>query len=423
MVSTWQNWSGLQHSQPQGILSPKNLNELIQIVQKNQKIRVVGAGHSFSPLVNTNDTLVSLDHLQGLIRHDPNQLQAELWAGTRIYQMPKILDPINQALINQGDIDQQSLAGAVATGTHGTGASLPCLSALIQGFELLTSDGEVLYCDAQQHAEIFEAGRVSLGSFGIMTKLKLQNKARYKLKEHVQLCALNDILSQMDTWRHQYRHIECFVFACHDQVMLKTLEETESDIIQKKAEWPSEDTLLMACCEMVKAIPQSLPFLQKLVGVFIKESIQVNWSGQVFPSVRNTKFNEMEYQIPIAQGMQCLEEVIHAFRKLRLAVFFPIEVRYVKADNIWLSPFYQQDSLSISIHQYAKQDCAEIFSQIEPIFRRYGGRPHWGKLHNLAAKDLQGMYPKWQDFQTLRTQLDPQQKFINPYLKQLLIGG
>lgn len=423
MVTTWQNWSGVQCSQPTSMLSPKHFNELIQTVQNSQKIRVVGAGHSFSALVKTNDTLVSLDHLQGLIRYDHAQMQAELWAGTRIYQMPKILDPIGQALINQGDIDQQSLAGAVATATHGTGATLQCLSALVEGFELLTAEGQALYCDPQQNAEIFRAGRVSLGSLGIITKLKLQNKPRYKLKEHVRLCALNDVLSQMDTWRHHYRHIECFVFACHDQVMLKTLEETDADPTYKKAEWPSEDHLLMACCEMVKVFPRSLHFLQKMVGVFIKERIQVNWSGQIFPSPRDTKFNEMEYQIPIAQGMACLDEVIQAFRSFGLPVFFPIEVRYVKGDDIWLSPFYQQDSLSISIHQYAKQDYHAIFSKIEPIFRRYGGRPHWGKLHSLDAKDLQTLYPKWQDFTQLRAQLDPEQKFINPYLQQLLIGG
>lgn len=420
-MAEWRNWSGLQRSEPSAICIPKDIRELIQIVKVHDKIRVVGAGHSFSPLVSTPDTLVSLDHLQGLIHHDTSTSEAKIWAGTRIYQLLKVFDPINQALQNQGDIDQQSIAGAISTGTHGTGTHLTCLSGLVSEFELLQANGDLVQCNASSNQEIFEAGRVSLGSLGIITKVNLKNRPRYKLKEHIQLRPVKEILQEMDKWRFEHRHIESFIFACHDQALLKTLDETDEKIIHKKAEWPSEDSLLTLCCEATRLIPQSVGFLQKLVGVFVKESVQVNWSGQIFPSVRETKFNEMEYQIPVAQGMACLEEVITTFRRKKLPAFFPLEVRYVKGDDIWISPFYQQDSLSISIHQYIKQDYKEIFSEIEPIFKRYGGRPHWGKLHSLKAKQLQALYPKWEDFQTLRKQLDPTQKFLNPYLEKLFI--
>lgn len=423
MTLKWKNWSGLHTSSPKQMIMPKNRNALVFAIQQHAKIRVVGAGHSFSPLVKTEDTLLSLDHLQGLINSDVDECSAEIWAGTRIHQLPKILDPIDQALKNQGDIDQQSIAGAVATGTHGTGANLQCLSAMVSSFELVTAQGDVLKCDDNQNSEIFQAGRVALGSLGVLTKVKLENRPRYKLKEHIRLCSIQDILTQMDTWKDQHRHIESFVFPYHDKALLKTLDETDENIQPKPTEWPSEDTLLTLCCELTKLIPASVVTLQKLVSLFIKESYQVNWSAEVFPSVRNTKFNEMEYQIPIEKGMQCLEEVIATFRKKHLPAFFPIEVRYVKGDDIWLSPFYQQDSLSISVHQYAKQDCQKIFAEIEPIFWRYGGRPHWGKLHNLSAHALAKLYPKWCEFQQLREVLDPQQKFLNPYLHHLFIEG
>ena len=421
MTIRWRNWSGLQTSYPRQMLMPKDRNALVFAIQQHAKIRMVGAGHSFSPLVKTDDVLLSLDHLQGLIKADPVTLTAEVWAGTRIQQLHTIFHPFQQALQNQGDIDSQSLAGAISTGTHGTGANLPCLSGLVKGFELITAQGDVLKCDANQNKEIFEAGRVALGSFGVISKITLQNRKSYKLKEHIRLCSVKDILEQMNTWKDQHRHIESFIFPYHDKALLKTLNETDELVQTKPAEWPSEDTLLTLCCELTKLVPASVVTLQKLVSVFVKESYQVNWSAHVFPSVRNTKFNEMEYQLPIDKGIQCLEEIIAQFRKKHLPAFFPIEVRYVKGDDIWLSPFYQQDSLSISIHQYAKQDCRKIFAEIEPIFWRYGGRPHWGKIHSLKAYDLVDLYPKWKEFNQLREKLDPQQKFLNPYLKELLI--
>ncbi|ENU98934.1 hypothetical protein F969_02101 [Acinetobacter variabilis] len=137
-------------------------------------------------------------------------------------------------MINQGDIDQQSLAGAISTGTHGTGIDLPCLSAFVQGFESLTADGELLQCDEQQSTEIFQAGRVTLGGFGILTKITLQNRPRYKLKEQIWLCSLKDIFSNIDQWKHQHRHIEFWAFLHADQVMLKTLDETDDRIQPRK---------------------------------------------------------------------------------------------------------------------------------------------------------------------------------------------
>ena len=178
----------------------------------------------------------------------------------------------------------------------------------------------------------------------------------------------------------------------------------------------------MLCSELTRLLPSTNPYLQKLLGVFVKPTCFVDWSSQIFPTPRNTRFNEMEYQIPVELGLQCLEEVLHCLRQHRVPMFFPIEFRYVKADDIWLSPFYQRDSVSISIHQFYKQDYHVIFNLIEPIFQKYQGRPHWGKLHSMHAASLRDLYPKWPEFIALRQQLDPQQKWLNPYLKQLFLA-
>ena len=417
----WENWSGAQKSIPKSFIQPKNLEQLMEVVQSQPKIRMVGAGHSFSPLAKTTDTLVSLDHLKGILDIDAERCQSTVQAGTRLFDLGEKLASFDQALINQGDIDRQSLAGAIATGTHGTGLELPCLSALVKGFELLTAQGELLQCSAEQNSEIFQAGRVSLGSLGVLTHVQLQNRPMYKLKEQTRLCPLNDVMQNMQQWQYEHRHIEFWAFSHADQVILKTLDETEDNLQPRKEQWLDDDVLLKLCAELTRIFPPLNPWLQKLLGVFVKPSMSVDWSSRIFPSARSTKFNEMEYQIPLQHGMNCLEEILHTLRRHKVPMFFPLEYRLVRGDDIWLSPFYQQDSASISVHQFYKQDYQVIFKLVEPIFLKYGGRPHWGKLHSLNARQLQNVYPKWQDFLNIRQELDPQQKWLSPELQQLLI--
>lgn len=418
----WRNWSGSQFSTAR-IVQPIQISELQSLVKTHAHIRAVGAGHSFSPLAKTDEVLLNLDQFKGVVAFDQEKTQCTVYAGTRLYDLGKDLTPINQALINQGDIDQQSLAGAISTGTHGTGIDLPCISAFVEGFELLTADGELLQCHRQQNTEIFQAGRVALGSLGILTQITLQNRPRYKLKEQIRLCSLKDIFTHIDQWKHQHRHIEFWAFLHADQVMLKTLDETDATIQPRTESWPSEDALLTLCSELTRKLPATNPYLQKLLGVFVKPTCYVDWSHRIFPTPRNTKFNEMEYQIPVDSGLQCLDEILHILRKHQVPMFFPIEFRYVKGDEIWLSPFYQRDSVSISIHQFYKQDYRTIFDLIEPILQKYQERPHWGKLHSMSTASLRELYPKWDDFMVLRQQLDPQQKWLNPYLKQLFLSG
>ncbi|WP_180073308.1 MULTISPECIES: D-arabinono-1,4-lactone oxidase [unclassified Acinetobacter] len=415
----WENWSGAQKSIPKSFTQPKNLEQLMEVVQSQPKIRMVGAGHSFSPLAKTTDTLVSLDHLKGILDIDAERCQSTVQAGTRLFDLGEKLASFDQALINQGDIDRQSLAGAIATGTHGTGLELPCLSALVKGFELLTAQGELLQCSAEQNSEIFQAGRVSLGSLGVLTHVQLQNRPMYKLKEQTRLCPLNDVMQNMQQWQYEHRHIEFWAFSHADQVILKTLDETEDNLQPRKEQCLDDDVLLKFCAELTRFFPPLNPWLQKLLGVFVKPSMNVDWSSRIFPSARNTKFNEMEYQIPLQHGMNCLEEILHTLRRHKVPMFFPIEYRLVRGDDIWLSPFYQQDSVSISIHQFYKQDYQAIFKWVEPILLKYGGRPHWGKIHSLQAAQLRTLYPKWDEFMQIRQELDPTQKWINPYLQKL----
>ncbi|RZG47526.1 D-arabinono-1,4-lactone oxidase [Acinetobacter wuhouensis] len=419
---TWNNWSGYQKSQPTQILKPQNIDELKNIVQNHSKIRVVGAGHSFTPLVCTDATLLSLDHIAGVDQVNSALSQASIWSGTRLFNLDQYLQPIQQSLMQQGDIDQQSLAGAVSTGTHGTGTDLHCISAYVEAFELLTASGEILRCNRHENVDIFNAGRVSLGTLGILTKITMQNKPRYKLKEHVKLCDVQDFMQNIAQWKNEHRHIECFAFSHASKLMLKTLDISEEEIQPRKNAFPSEDTLLTVCCELTKTFPSLNPKLQKLLGVFIQPTTFVDWSSKIFPTPRNTKFNEMEYQVPVELGVDCLQEVLAKMKQSKQQTFFPIEFRFVKGDDIWLSPFYRRDSISISIHQYIKQEPQLLFNEIEPILQRYQGRPHWGKMHSMTTAQLRAMYPMWDQFQQIREYLDPERKFLNPYLEKLFLS-
>ena len=217
----WKNWSGFQSSMPKEILYPKNIEELQNIVENSNKIRVVGAGHSFTPLVCTDETLLSLDYISGVEKSDMECCQSTIFAGTRLFKLADDLDPINQSLMQQGDIDQQSLAGAISTGTHGTGANLKCISAYVDSFDLVTANGEILHCSSHENADIFYAGRVSLGSMGVLAKITMQNKTRYKLKEHIELCSIDEMKANIHQWKNQHRHIECFTFSHENHLILK----------------------------------------------------------------------------------------------------------------------------------------------------------------------------------------------------------
>lgn len=419
-LSLWSNWSGLQHAQPYLYL-PSDVAGVQSLVREHSKIRVVGAGHSFSPLAVTNQVMIQLDQLKGIISTDHQHCQSTVYAGTRLYDLGEKLAVSNQALINQGDIDQQSLAGAIATGTHGTGANLSCLSAFVKGFELVTADGDLLWCDDQNHASVFHAGRVSLGSLGIMTKIQLQNRPMYRLKESIRLCSFQELFANLEQWKNQYRHIEFFAFIHCDVVVLKTLDETEDHLAPKKDGWLDEDALLYLCAELTRIFPMSNAYLQRLIYWLVKPSLHVDWSSRIFASVRQTKFNEMEYQIPVEEGINCFQDVFKVLQQQRVPMFFPIEFRYVKGDDIWLSPFYQRDSVSISVHQFYKQNHQAIFEWVEPIFRQYQGRPHWGKLHSLGANELSTLYPMWDKFMQVRQDVDPDGKWMNAHLDALFL--
>lgn len=420
--SRWQNWSGNQTAQPGAVFYPQNEAELVQVV-KNAKppLRAFGGGHSFAPLVPSTGTLLSLEQMTALVRHDPQAVTATLTGGTRIAVAGELMAAIGQNFYNEPDINMQSVAGAISTATHGTGASLQCLSAYVTELKLVLADGSVVTCSAGQDRELFEAARVSLGSIGIISEITFRNLPAYKLAVTNKVMDIAEAMAFIEQRKDLDRHIEFFAFPFGGKALVEqTNFTTEPDTPAEEPSWLDENRLLQLAADTVKTAPFAKGVIQKLLGAFVTEKRVVGPAHRIFPAPRTVHFNEMEYTVPAARGLECLQEVIDTIRRHDFPVFFPIEYRYTAADDTWLSPFSQRAGASISIHQYAEQDYREVFAAVEPVLKKYGGRPHWGKLHTLVARDLQALYPRLPDYLAVRRRVDPQGKLLNPYMKTLL---
>lgn len=432
-MTGWSNWSGLVRATPAKIVSPSSEGALAAAVADARgPVRVVGTGHSFPPLCATDGTLVSLDGLAGVVGVDAAAGRATVRAGSKIHALGRPLFDAGVALKNQGDIDRQAIAGAVSTGTHGTGARLGSIASEVQGFRLVTARGEVLDCHAGSNAEIWEAGRVALGLFGVLSEITLTVAPAYRLRERNWIMPAEDCWRQIDTFRDSHRHFEFFWFPMADAVVAKTLDETADEVpapvsserMQDRGERHSADQRVFeAGCRAARFVPGlSGPLQRFFTRGAMGAGSRARWSFEIFPSPRTVRFNEMEYAVPAANGIDCIREVADVIRTRRIPGVFPIEFRFVKGDDIWLSPFYRRDAATISVHQYWAQDHKPLFDAVEPVFWKYGGRPHWGKLHSLKAPELAQLYPQWDRFHDLRRRLDPDAKFLNSYLRDI-VGG
>ncbi|WP_068829043.1 D-arabinono-1,4-lactone oxidase [Pseudomonas sp. BMS12] len=420
----WRNWSGAQSCLPLERLAPTNLDELIQAIrQAPGKIRPVGSGHSFSALVPTDGTLLSLSHFSGLLEHDARTLQAEFGGGTPMAQMGEPLKAVGQALINMADIDYQTLAGAIATSTHGTGIGFGSYSSQVCGLQLVSASGEVLDCSREHNSALFDAARVSLGALGLVTRVRLQNRGAYRLRERQWIARTEELLEDVDNLKRDNQHWEMLVVTHSDYALAVALNETEDPATPPLS--PEEEggngfiDLIEGLDKHLSDYPDLRRSLLNNMRHLASFEERVDDSYEVFANVRNVRFNEMEYSVPAEHGPACLREIIKRIDDGNLRTWFPIEYRYVQADDIPLSMFEGRDSCAISVHQHYAMDHHNFFAAIEPIFWKYQGRPHWGKLHSLGARQLQALYPRWKEFTEVRQALDPQGRFVNAHLAGL----
>ncbi len=417
-MTTWSNWSGSVEARPARVEKPKTYAELAGLVRSASKVRVVGAGHSFMPLCATDGMLLSLSDLEGDITVDASTSRAWAPAGCSLAKLTDILWRQGYSLINQGDVNPQALAGAIGTGTHGTGAKLGTLSTAARAFELMTHDGTIVNCSPTENADLFEAQRLSLGLVGVATRIEIDVLPAYHLEERLEVYRLDEIAERWEQLAAENRHVEFFVFPYADLAMLKILHPKPSEG-EMKEQRDMDDAAFRNVCELCRRFPFLTPFLQRRLLPKEMKRRRVGPAYRIFPSERTVKFEEMEYELPRANGWPALREIIGWIRKNRLPVSFPFEVRIVAADDIWLSPFKDREGASISMHQYHRMAWQAIFREAETIFRAHDGRPHWAKRHTLTTADVHALYPDAAKFCAVRDTIDPGAKFANAHLSQL----
>lgn len=421
----WRNWSGIRFSHPGTREAPSSEDELAHVLKTSPApIRAVGAGHSFMPLVPTNGTLLSLDSLAGLAGVDKSI--ATVWAGTRLGALGPALAGHGRAMANLPDINKQSLGGALATATHGTGKHLPALHADIVALRLATVDGDILECDATKNADVFSAARVSLGSLGIVTQVKLQTNADRRLHRRVWLEPFETSLAKAEERWDAHRNFEFYAVPFTGLAANIAHDETDEPARPRGPETDSEflETLrvLRNLFGFSNAARQAAARLALLYSEkHPEEAVDEGW--KLLSTERPVRFNEMEFHVPAQTQLACLKEVVAAIEANRPDVFFPIEVRRIAPDDAWLSPFQGPPRGSIAVHCYYRDEYEFLFTLIEPILRRHDGRPHWGKLNSLKRADFAALYPRWNDFGEIRAHLDPQEKLLNPYLKGIFGKG
>ena len=416
-MAEWRNWSGSVVAAPAELASPRSMAELCALVARADRVRVAGAGHSFMPLCETDGALISLADMEGDLEIAPDRGSAWTPAGWPIARLTAALWDRGLSLANQGDIDKQAIAGALATGTHGTGRTLGSLSTLAQAYRLVMADGSVVECDADHESDLFEAQRVSLGMLGVMAQVRLAVMPAYRLRETISRVPLEEALADWDSLAERHRHVEFFVFPYADQAMLKILEPVEAgdDAVAKT---PADGAFQLAC-DLAAAAPFLAPGLQRLMTRAIGPSSRAGPAFRIFPSERAVRFEEMEYEIPAAAGPETLRRAIAEVRRRRLPIIFPFEFRAVAGDDIQLSPMNAGPCVSISFHQYAKMPWREAFAAVEAVFAEGGGRPHWAKRHTLTSEDVLRLYPAAERWGAIRKQVDPTGKFLNAHLRDL----
>jgi len=385
----WSNFSGRVECRPARLARPRSEAELSDAVRAasadGRGLRVAGTGHSFTPLCATDGTLVSLDDWQGIAAIDRERSQATVRAGTKLHALGEPLLEAGLAMANLGDVDVQALAGAVSTGTHGTGPALANVSSQVVAARLVLASGELLELASERDGERLDAARVSLGLLGVFSTLTLQLVPAYRLHERVWKTGIEECLDELERDVAARRHYEFWWYPHKDYAERKALALT--------AEPP-----------------------ESVAG---RKGERIDWSARILPSVRELRFNEMEYSVPAAAGPTCFRAVRERMQRRWPDVVWPVEYRTLAADGAWLSTAHGRASVAISLHQDARLDCDAFFADCEPIFTEHGGRPHWGKLHTRRAADLAALYPRWRDFAALRAGLDPRGVFANAYLREL----
>jgi L-gulonolactone oxidase len=426
----WRNWAGNQQATVE-VVCPGSADEVAEVLAgaaaNGRRVRPTGSGHSFTAIGRPEDVQLVADRLVGIREVTADGL-VTVGGGTPLYRLNAELTRRGWSLTNLGDIDRQTIAGALATGTHGTGARFGGLATQLRGLELVTPAGEVLHCDAERHADVFTAARVGLGALGVVTAVTLQAEPAFALRAVEGPGTFTEALAEFDQLMTSTDHVEFYWFPHTDAILLKCntrvpLAEGLDPLPRWRAVWDDEVLANVAFAGVIAAgrrVPALVPPLARFSARALATRTWTDHAHRVFVSRRRVRFLEMEYAVPRTDAPAVLAELRRAHQVSDWREAFPVEVRLAAADDIPLSTASGRDSAYIAAHVPAQTDPGPWFAALERIAGEAGGRPHWGKLHGLDAAALRQRYPRFAEFTALRDRLDPTGVLANGYLDRVL---
>ncbi|WP_426184289.1 D-arabinono-1,4-lactone oxidase [Microbacterium sp. TWP3-1-2b2] len=429
---TWQNWARSASVKPTSVERPRTPEGVQRAVQAavahNLQVKAVGAGHSFTGIAVAPGVLLELDDMQGLVSVDTDRARVTLLAGTRLHRIPRLLAPYGLAMENLGDIDRQSISGAISSGTHGTGARFGGLAAQVVGATLVAADGEFIRVDDDENAELLPAVALGLGALGILVDVTLQCVPAFVMHAIDEPAPLDEVVTTLEERASAFDHFEFYWFP-HTEVALtkrqtRLPESTPRKPLPTAGRWIDETLLSNGVYRMVCAagqvVPAITPPFSRLAVKLTGDREYTDRSHRVLTQSRNVRFREMEYALPAENVIPAFQQIRELIAERGWKIEFPVEVRFAAADDRWLSTAHGRESGYIAVHRYWRADPTAYFEAVERICLEHGGRPHWGKLHTLDAEQLRERYPRFDDFVALRDRLDPDRRFANRYLDRVL---
>jgi L-gulono-1,4-lactone dehydrogenase len=415
----WRNWAGDQRCAPAALAEPSAEEELIDALAGAARARVAGSGHSFTDIALTDALQVSLHRMASVLDVSGDLVRVQ--GGIRLRELGVKLARHGLAMENLGDVDAQTLAGSLATGTHGTGVGLRNLSSRVEGMRLVTAEGAV-----DVEGDDLRAARVSLGALGVATEITLRCRPLYTLRRTDERRPIGETLDRLEQLATTRERFEFFSFPYSRWALWRTTETTDDPpsppgaVARFLEDIVFENGALGLLCRIGRLAPRLVPSIDRLMGRLAGGADRIDRSHRIYANPRIVRFTEMEYAIPREHGAEAVRRVFDLVERRRLPVLFPLEVRFGAGDDAYLSPGYGRDSCYIAVHVYSGMEFETYFRGVEAIMREYGGRPHWGKRHYRTAAELSGLYPDWGRFQAVRDRLDPGRVFSNDYTDRVL---
>ncbi|OLR95604.1 D-arabinono-1,4-lactone oxidase [Actinokineospora bangkokensis] len=428
----WRNWAGTEAATATAVRSPRDPGEIAAAVrwaaERGARVKARGSGHSFTAAAAAHGVAVDLSRWTGVCGADLDARRVTVRSGTTIAQLNRELDALGLALENLGDIDAQTISGAISTGTHGTGAGLGGIATQVTALELVLADGSVVSCSDTERPDLFAAARIGLGALGVISTVTLRVVPAFALAAQERPEPLAEVLAGLDEHCAANDHFEFYWFPYGSKALVKRnnrLPEGEVPrplgALRRFVEYEVvENAAFGALCRVGRAVPRLVKPLNRISASALSERSYSDTSHRVFVTSRRVRFVESEYAVPRESLADVLGELRTRVPRLADPVMFPVEVRVAAADDIWLSTAHGRDSAYLAIHQYVGMPYREYFDLFESVVAQVGGRPHWGKMHTLDAEALRARYPRFDDFLRVRSEVDPEGRFANPYTDRVL---